>query len=173
MTISRRPKRPPAPADYSPTEAAAVLLHSRSWVYHESQLGRLPAFTDPDGCTRIRAGDLDDFRAELVAMSPATDLLLRQASLRERGRAGGFAKAASHSREELAAGLQRGRRNALRRQVDPDGSLPADELERRIQAAMNEQMAQARLAKNQRRARQQKYGRKTTSPENSGTTSQL
>ena len=62
-----------------------------------------------------------------------------------RGRIGGFAKAARHSREELTRAARDGFLARFEREVDPDGILAEQERKRRAVAARNAHMARLAL----------------------------
>ena len=62
------------------------------------------------------------------------------------GRIGGLATASRHDPKDMTAPARRGFLARFERQVDPDGALPAEERERRAQAALKSHMARLALS---------------------------
>jgi hypothetical protein len=152
--------------EYSPTEVAdlGLLGLKRAAIYKAIKRGDLHIFYNEWGEYRISQAEIERLQHVWKVEPPETshhnpaDPVLLQAVLRERGRMGGHAKAATHSREEIAEPLRRGKRKWLEQQVDPAHILPPDELERRVQAAHKQHMDKARLARAEKALLQQQYG---------------
>ena len=74
-----------------------------------------------------------------------------------RGRIGGYARAALYSPEELTGKARVGFLHRFETEVDPDGTLPYEERQRRAQAALRAHMA--KLARKSAQKRQANRGR--------------
>lgn len=156
--IRRQPE--PERTDYTPAEVARLgLLHlQKSQVYEYIKRGEIQTFIGESGETRI---SLEEIRRllELWKLDPERepDQLLKQAELRERGRSGGYARASRHSKAELSQLTRNGRHDYWQRTLDPAGTLPPADLERRIAAAENAHMADVRRRGLQRKMLEQQY----------------
>ena len=74
-----------------------------------------------------------------------------------RGRIGGYARAALYSPEELTGKARVGFLHRFETEVDPDGTLPPEERQRRAKAALRAYMAQlARKSALKRRVKGQR-----------------
>ena len=82
-------------------------------------------------------------------LDPATRSRIASAS----GRAGGFRNVAKHGGHAVAAGARAGFMRRFEQQVDPDGTLPIEERQRRAQFALKAHMAELALRSAQARAR--------------------
>lgn len=162
---------PDGPEDYGLAEVAALLGLSRAWAYkqrrrwdqYDGQRGGLRTFKNDDGMLRVRAEDFEamrDYLAELAASKPM-DLLTRQALDREARRQGGLVHALKHTPEEMAAPLREGRRQALEREADPDGTLQQtnpQEFARRLAVAENLRISRMNMARLRQQALREEYG---------------
>ena len=75
-----------------------------------------------------------------------------------RGRIGGYARAALYSPEELTGKARAGFLHRFEIEVDPDGTLPPEERQRRAQAALRAHMA--KLARKSAQKRQANRSRR-------------
>lgn len=168
----RRYTKIPKQEDFSPTEVAnlGLLGIKRAAIYRHIQHGAIKAVEDEFGNMRITRGEIERVRRvwHLKGLPPFPGdekdnelLLLQQAMDRARRAAGGHMKAARHSRAELAADMERGRREALREKIDPEHKLFGDELERCLEEARLAQIRLAQHARWEKALRNKQHGHET------------
>lgn len=166
----RRYTKLPEQDDYSPTEVAnlGLLGIKRAAIYRHIQHGEIETIEDENGNKRITRDEIQRIRklwhVKNVAPFPGdeTDIvLIKQAMARAARAAGGHMRAARHSRAELAADMERGRRAALREKIDPEHKLFGDDLERCLEEARLAQIHQAQRARWEKALRNKQHGHET------------
>jgi hypothetical protein len=154
--------RPYRPDDYSPRDVARLRLlgfSSHVAIYARINRGEIETVQNEFGEKRITKTEIVKLQKEWKIKPPKTPqmLLLEQAEARERRKAGGYGKAARHTKEELHAPMAAGTRKAIIRKIDPEGKYSGDELERRIAEEEKKRMALVRRGNILKQMRELQY----------------
>ena len=172
-TRKRQPPQEPdgGPADYSMREVAILLGIARPTVYqmknrwnrYNGAKGGLQTFKNDRGELRVKAEDYEACKAQREAEAQArpVDTLTKQALERSARKLGGWRRALALTPEQMAAPLLAGRENAIKREIDPDGTLEQtnpQEFARRTALAEKIRIERMNRAKLQKRALRETYG---------------